>query len=104
MLKEFLENVRFFNCPSFRPKEGIFPKPSVLTLIVESQINLLWIPNFTEWQKGEGSRLGCGEGGQQGVPKKERFIEMLISYLLALSKNRNSEECSLKAAILIQRT
>lgn len=34
---------------------------------------------------------------------KERFIEMLISYSVALCKNRNPEECTLKATILIQR-
>lgn len=56
MLKRFLEKRPFFLMPPFRPKEGIFPKPSVLTLALASQINLLWILNFTEWQWGEGRR------------------------------------------------
>lgn len=47
-LKEFLENVRFFKHSPFTPEEGVFPKPAVLTLVAASQINLLWIPNFTE--------------------------------------------------------
>lgn len=73
MLKEFLKKRPVFEMPPFRPKERIFfplPKPSVLTLVLASQINLLWIPNFTEWQRGEGEsgvdgvgRGGCGAGG-----------------------------------------
>lgn len=56
MLKEFLKKRPVFEMPPFRPKERIFPKPSVLTLVLASQINLLWIPNFTEWEWGEGSQ------------------------------------------------
>lgn len=57
LLKEFPEKrpLFFSNPPPFRPEEGIFfPKPSVLTLVLASQINLLWIPYFAEWQWGEG--------------------------------------------------
>lgn len=55
LLKELLKKRPVFEMPPFRPKERIFPKPSVLTLVLASQINLLWIPNFTEWQlEGEG--------------------------------------------------
>ena len=51
--------------------------------------------------------VGGGESVLEGVKgggtvcQKERFIEMLISYSVALCKNRNPEECT--STILIQR-
>lgn len=70
-LKELLKKRPVFEMPPFRPKERIFPKPSALTLVLASQINLLWILNFTEWQWGKGDGARRREG--DCVPKREFY-------------------------------
>lgn len=45
--------------------------------------------------------MELGKGGQgrgRGLGAKEGFIEMLISYSVAFCRNRNPEECTLKAS------
>lgn len=83
LLKELLKKTSgFWNAPIQGQRKGFFPKPTVLTLVLASQINLLWIPKFTEWQRGEGSwgvdgaRKGRGWGGvvDECVPKKSVLL------------------------------
>ena len=53
--------------PPLRQKEGIppLPKPTVLTLVLASQTNLLWIPKFLRVAEGEGK---SGVDGARGRP------------------------------------
>ena len=66
LLKEFLKKRPVFQMPPIQAKgRDFFPKPSVLTLVLASQINLLWIPNFNRMASGG------GESGGDGVRRRE---------------------------------